>query len=214
MLRSVFLIATATGLFCLTSALRAQPLSEKSFEEILKSYSFIGDLSTYPAEPQVSGEIFWRYPVSLPFIDFPPAFPDEQLNWQDNYPSTQGAGRAYEHLNGGRQAFLQGDYEKARKMWLGRACSLRAAFPRPQKKRLLLASTFLMLAKQAWFDPLQGPQAADARENLAHANTFFLAYGRKKEVVDELVESRTPGRFIIRQPSIIVTKNGEEPTEL
>src|SRR5689334_14985301 len=47
------------------------PINEASAKDIIAGYTFVGDFSQHEAERKVSDEVFWRYPLSVPKVDFP-----------------------------------------------------------------------------------------------------------------------------------------------
>ena len=88
-------------------------------QQILDTYTFVGDFSPKSEDRKVSEIPFWRYPIKPPRVLFPI---NKSLGSNQEIESTKGSGRAYEHLNRGFMLFQKGSFEEAKKTWL----SLRA----------------------------------------------------------------------------------------
>ncbi|MFW7380104.1 MAG: hypothetical protein ACOH5I_14920 [Oligoflexus sp.] len=176
----------------------AKALVDRSPEEILRQYMFVGDFSLKEETRENAKEVFWRYPVRLPPIEFMPDFPDPHQKDQflQAYPATKGAGRAIQHMNRGRTLFLDGDYEGARKTWLGGRARYGQDYDFHCRNDYFIASSFLMLAHHYWRERQLGRENPDVRNNLVNTNTFLSwAYGTKKDIGDAIVDERSPWAY-------------------
>lgn len=166
-------------------------LADRSIEEILSQYVFIGDFTTKPEVRQQGAEVFWRYPVVMPKTTFDlslvPLTNHQEINAA--FPATQGVGRPYEHLNRGRYYFLQGDFASAKKTWLSARARYGTDFEHHRRNDYLIANSFLYEAyEKAKKNPL-GMQDSNIQAIFSNANTFLSwAFGVKKDIDDPLLD--------------------------
>ena len=79
-------------------------LMNDNFEKILNRYAFVGDFAIKPSARSVSPEIFWKYSMRLPKIEF--SIPEKFGNYEEIIPVTKGASRELEEINRGRVLFF------------------------------------------------------------------------------------------------------------
>lgn len=185
------------GSLVLTSAVlpSTKPLVERSKQEILQEYVIVGDFSLKEPTRNNSGEVFWRYPVKLPKIQFPLQFPDttDKQALAKDFPPTPGSGRPIQHMNRGRTYFLDGDYETARKTWLGGRARYGEDYRYHRRNDYFTAYSFIMIARQNHVERELPWSHPDVRHRLVNANTFLSwAFGVKKDLPDPLLERITP----------------------
>jgi tetratricopeptide (TPR) repeat protein len=175
------------------SAVEAEPrpLSDQSFEEILASYSFVGDLEQKEAERGVSDEIFWRYPYVLPKVDFP-----IEIDFTDpavELPATRGTGRPIDHLNRGRMHFLQGEYKEAKGAWLTGRARYGKEYPGHRRSDYFVSYVFLQLARELMKTTGKPYDDQAVKGQFANAATFLeWAFVVKADQPDPLLEKVTP----------------------
>jgi len=168
--------------------------SKDSFDKIIREYTFVGDFNLKDYEPKVSDEIFWRYPLSASKIDFPIFFNFDNID--KDIPTTNGEGRMYEHINRGRLAFLSGDYEEAKKIWLSGRRVYMDKFPHLRRLEYFIAMTFMKLAEERL--KVKGTDYNDnvVKQYLQNAATFLSwVLINKKSQKDEVVEPIIPKQF-------------------
>ena len=168
-----------------------RPLSDSSFEEILRRYTFVGDFSQKEAEREVSDELFWRYPFTLPEIEFPlePNFANPKIE----LPATRGDGRAVDHLNRGRVLFLEGKYPDAKATWLSGRARYGREYPFHRRNDYFIGYTFMQLALADMKE--RGVDFSDSiiKNTFANAATFLSwAFIVKEDDPDPLVAQVTP----------------------
>lgn len=173
-------------------------LANRSPEDIMKNYMFIGDFTTKPAVRKNSKEVFWRYPITLT----PPSFklaviePGDKLELSREFPATPGSGLAVHHLNRGRFFFLKQEWQKACSTWLGARSRYGNDFPYHRRNDLFIANCFLYRAHALSQNKLSKAQKADLRVFFVNANTFFSwALNVKKDLNDPLIDLVTPRSF-------------------
>ena len=190
------LITTVLFLGLSTEAHSAS-LFEKDIDTIVKNYTIIGDFNMKPEIRDNSKEIFWRYPVKLPRVNFPFVFPDlESEQGRAEFPRTDGGGRQYQHLNLGRQYFLSQDFENARKTWLGAKARYGKSYKYHRRADYFIASSFFKLGQQALEKHRQDYENVEVREKFVNASTFFSwSYSVKKDIPDPLLDRLAPRYF-------------------
>lgn len=168
-----------------------KPLNEQSAQEILRRYSFVGDFEQHPAEREVSDEIFWRYPLAVPKIDF--AMETEFKDLKRELPATKGEGRPIDHLNRGRMLFLEGKTDEAKATWLSGRARYGRTYPFHRRSDYFVGYAFM---KQAMKDmQARGVGFADStvKATFANAATFLSwAFIMKEDQPDPLVEFAAP----------------------
>lgn len=167
------------------------PLSRKSFDEIVRGYTFVGDFSQQPEERPVSDEVFWRYPYAVPKIEFPLLAdlddPKREL------PATPGEGRAVEHLNRGRVLFLEKKFQEAKATWLGARARYGKDYPFHRRNDYFIGYAFLNIALHDMQTTGADWYAQEIKSNFGNAATFLSwAFIVKAEEPDALAEQVTP----------------------
>lgn len=168
-----------------------RPLYEQGRDAIIKNYTFINDFSIKEAEREVSNELFWRYPLKIPKIDFPihDAIDDESKE----LPRTIGSGRPIEHLNRGRIAFLEGRYDEAKATFLAARARYGKNFDYHRRNDYFIAWAFLKLAAEGAAGKIGANNEQEIRSIHANAATFLSwAFVNKREIADPQVDANTP----------------------
>ena len=175
-----------------------QPLKQRSVDEILNSYTFIADFRVQPETRDNSSEIFWRYPIAIPRIDFALnliPFTDKQQIRRD-FPATEGGGREYQHLNHGRALFLKKEFEKARQVWLGGRARYGTSYDYHRRNDYFIANAFLYEGYQAQKNHNGDYKHQDVRHFYVNANTFLSwAFNVKANEPDPLLERIAPRAY-------------------
>lgn len=168
-----------------------RPLAEQSFEDIIRSYTFVGDFTQQPEERLVSDEIFWRYPFVLPKVDFPikPDFEDVKTE----LPATRGEGRAVEHLNRGRILYLEKKYAEAKATFLGARARYGKEYPFHRRDDYFIGYSFMKIAEEELAKNNADYEALDVKSNFSNGATFLSwAFIVKADIPDPLVDAMTP----------------------
>lgn len=181
------LALSAVGLY----AQKKKPIHERSFEEIIRDYLFIADFTVKSPDRNISDELFWKYPFRLSKIHFPIKF--EFDDFDKEMPPTRGDGMVLQHLNRGRLFFQEGEYDKARKVWLAARARYGSNYPAHRRNDYFVALSFLKIAKKKhdekyhdWFD-------ANVKSRLSNAATFLsYAFVVKADLEDDLLEYVQP----------------------
>jgi len=121
-------------------------IAESNFDTILKTYSFIDDFSVKSPEREAYPEVFWKYPMRFQKVTFP--FEYEFGDPGEYLPVVKGTSRLVEHINKGRVAYLNGDYEKARKIWLTARSQFRDTNPHAKRINYMIGLAYLKLAEK------------------------------------------------------------------
>lgn len=174
------------------------PIASASAEQLIKNFMFVGDFEEKDPTRTNSHEVFWRYPVSLPKISFDfqglPPFRDPSLG--EDFPKTEGQGRAVQHLNRGRQLFLAGELEEARKTWLGGRARYGKDYPQHRRADYFIAFSFLYTGIELLEKTQQDYLTHDVRQSFVNAATFMSwAFDRKKDLPDPLLERIAPKAY-------------------
>lgn len=168
-----------------------EPLSHKSYAEILANYSFVGDFSPKEPERDVSNEIFWRYPYVLPQIEFPIEYDFTDLDAE--LPATRGKGRAIDHLNRGRMYFLAKEYTEAKNAWLSGRARYGKEYPEHRRSDYFVAYVFLQLARDLMRNTGGNFSEPNVKATFNNAATFLeWAFVLKADQSDPLLEKFTP----------------------
>ncbi len=179
--------AIVTVAVFLLSAATEKPLHQQDFKSIIAKYAFVGDFNIKPeTRPLNSEEVFWRYPLKIPKNVFPFAWYENDELLQKAFPATTGDGRDFQHINRGRQLFLEGNYDEARTTWL----SARARFGKEHEyhRRIdyFIGQSFLALGMKE-----EDPEKK--RRHLHNAATFLSwAFQVKADLKDSLLDQEAP----------------------
>lgn len=166
-----------------------------SFKNIISTYNFVGDLTQKEETREVSEEIFWKYPLKPPLIDFPIDYPDPPKF--DEFPKTIGDGKPYDHLNRGRIYFLAGDNENAKLTWLGGKKRYGNGYEHHRRNDYFIGSAFLNLAKIALANSPNSYQDTIVK-GIYDASSAFLSFAfivKEQDPTqkrDELIEKVMP----------------------
>jgi tetratricopeptide (TPR) repeat protein len=147
--------------------------NEINIQKIIDTYNFVGDFSLKEETREVSDEIFWKYPLILPAIEFPIVYPSPKD--REEFPSTVGKGKPYDHLNRGRYYFLRGDFENARLTWLGGKKRFGTQYDHHRRNDYFISAAFLQKA----FHELESNKfdyKVQSVKSLFDAATAFLSF--------------------------------------
>ena len=181
----------AAGWWQLGAAKAPLPLAERSVSEILDHYTFAGDFSDKDKERHVSKEIFWRYPLIVPKVDFAEDIPFHDPKAE--MPATKGAGRAVGHLNLGRTLFLEGKFGAARATWLSARARYGQKYPYHRRDDYFIGYAFMNEALELVKAKGLTMDAAPVRAIMSNAATFLSwAFVVKVDQPDPLVEAASP----------------------
>ncbi len=174
------------------------PLASRSVEDLVKNFMFVGDFDEKAPTRSNSKEVFWRYPLSLPKIQFKfqGLAPLQDKSLVDDFPQTEGKGRAVQHLNRGRKLFLDGQLDDARKTWLSGRARYGKDYEQHRRADYFIAFSFLYtgldLLKSTGFDY----HTHDVRQSFVNAATFMSwAFDRKKDLPDPLLDRIAPRAY-------------------
>jgi tetratricopeptide (TPR) repeat protein len=171
-------------------------LRKPTADEIVRNFTFIGDFDTKDETRNNSKEIFWRYPSTLPKVNFELKLEQSPEALKVNFPVTQGEGRAVEHLNTGRNLFLEGEYEDARQTWLSGRARFGKNYPFHRRNDYFIASAFLYKSYKAWLANGRKWDVPDLRQDLVNSNSFLsAAFDKKKDIADELLDRIAPNAY-------------------
>ncbi|MEZ4741519.1 MAG: tetratricopeptide repeat protein [Bdellovibrionota bacterium] len=177
-------------IFVLAAKQDNTPLYQKNFEEIIKNYTLINDFSLKNAERNISDELFWRYPLIVPKIDFPIEFTHQSIDLE--IPKTIGNGRPFEHLNKGRVAYLNKQYEEAKNIFLTARAKFGNTYKFHRRTDYFIAISFLKIAQELLIK-YKSTDNNDVRIAFSNAATFLSwAFIRKKDIPDPVLEQITP----------------------
>ena len=94
-----------------------------NLQKALKSYAIVADFEEESSIRRVNDQVYWSYP----FVDTNDDFKNHTTKFAINahdIPPTIGSGLVVQHLNRGRELFLEGNYTEAAKIW--RSASLNS----------------------------------------------------------------------------------------
>lgn len=183
------LVVTAV-LVCLVAA-KVSDSENGTFQEILKTYTFIADFSQKPEVRQNSDEIFWKYQYLIDSPSFPlePKF----TNFDRELPKSPGEGRPLQHLNQARISIINGDYEGAKGILLAARNRFGTSYALHRRADYMTAYTFLGLAFQKYELANKNWSDTTITFDLDNASTFLnWALIVKRDDIDPLVEDATP----------------------
>ncbi|RZA13404.1 MAG: hypothetical protein EOP10_29800, partial [Proteobacteria bacterium] len=162
--------------------LSAKPIERKpTADEIVKNFTFIGDFDIKDETRNNSSEIFWRYPSTIPKVNFEMKLEQSPEKLKVNFPITMGEGRAIEHLNTGRNLFLEGNYEEARQTWLSGRARFGKNYAYHRRNDYFIASAFLYKSYKNWLANGKKWDAPDLRQDFVNGNSFLSAAFDKKK---------------------------------
>tara|TARA_B100001094_G_C18172708_1_gene796080 strand:+ start:90 stop:2522 length:2433 start_codon:yes stop_codon:yes gene_type:complete len=182
----------------------AEEMSDSAFKKILKTYLFVGDFGIKPETRSIGEEVFWRYPILIPKVEFPidAHYFDENGNpimvngsplIEQEFPTTQGSGRALEHLNRGRYLFIQGKYEEARKIWLSGKARFGKDYPWHRRNDYFIANGLMNKGLKDRVEKKLDWQDLYLKRIFSNSATFFSwAFEIKKDLPDPLLDRMTP----------------------
>ena len=171
-----------------------EKLAKSDFKTILKNYSFVGDFSSKPEERDVYPEIFWKYPMRLPQITF--SLTTDLGNPTEYMPVLKGSSRLVEHINRGRVAYLNGEYERARKLWLTAREEFKGRNPSSKRLNYYIGLAYLKIA--ALSEKNEKGYTPDLLEKIeegfyGNAATFLgQAFIKDKDVSDPEIDPMGP----------------------
>ncbi len=167
------------------------PIHKQSFDYILKNYLFVADFSEKEPERRISKDVFWRYPLQIPKINFPVEY--ALNNPSKDVPATPGDGMATHHMNRGRVFFLDGNYEEAKNIWLAGRARYKQQYPYHRRTDYFIGLAFLNIAAQQVKEAGGNWQDLKVKGTLANAATFLSwAFIRKADEKDELADAAAP----------------------
>ena len=172
------------------------PLHNKTFKEILAQYRLVGDFGQKEEMRPLGDELFWRYKVSIPKVEFSIDYehgPDKDAAMARNYPATLGQGRPLHHLNRGRKLFFEGNLEEARSTWLSARARYGNNWDFHRRNDYFLGNVFLHIGMHLHVDqgrPWRDESTKQAMEN--SASFLSWAFQMKKDVKDEFLDLVTP----------------------
>jgi tetratricopeptide (TPR) repeat protein len=170
---------------------KPKELHQTNFDEIIRKYTFVGDFEQHEAERDVSDEIFWRYPFTVPKIDFP--IFHQITDVRRELPSTKGAGRAVDHLNRGRIMFLEGKYDEAKATWLSGRHRFGKEYPWHRRNDYFIGYSFLNMALRDMQEKKVGYDDPAIKSTMSNAATFLSwAFIVKVDQPDDLLEAVSP----------------------
>ncbi len=171
---------------------------ERSADSIIKNFMFVGDFDPKEETRPNGKEIFWRYPSTLPKVNFEvdlnPDFTSASMI--ADFPATEGQGRAYQHMNRGRVLFLDGNLEEARKTWLGGRARFGRNYESHRRTDYFIGQAFVYKAWLKWQASGKDYKLLDVRQDFVNATTFLAwAFDKKKDLYDPLLEKVAPRAF-------------------
>lgn len=164
------------------------PLEKSKPEEIIKRYTIVADFNMYPEERKISEEIFWKYPFKMGEITFDIVPP---INTKAELFPTSGHGEYIQQVNRGRIAFLNGDFEAAKDMFLAARAKWGDKYEFHRRNDYFIAIAFLQLAEMrrkkfgSWDE-------TEVKMLFSNAATFLnWAFIKKKDIEDPELERVT-----------------------
>lgn len=176
----------------------SDPIATAHVEDLVKNFMFVGDFEEKDATRSNSKEVFWRYPVNLPKVsfDFQGIAPLKDQTLLEDFPRTDGQGRAVQHLNRGRKLFLEGELEEARKTWLGGRARYGKDYDYHRRADYFIAFSFLYTGLEFLKHTPHDYLSHDVRQSFVNAATFMSwAFDRKKDIHDPLLERVAPRAY-------------------
>ena len=165
--------------------------NQSDIDNILRTYTFIGDFNTKEETRNISDEIFWRYPLFPPKTDFPIIFDIDDPN--SEMPRTPGDGRAVDHLNRGRVLFLEKKYTEAKNTWLSGRARYGKEYRFHRRTDYFIGCAFLQLSRELMTTKGLPIDDVEIRSSLSNAATFLSwAFIVKADQADEVVDRMAP----------------------
>lgn len=163
----------------------------KNIEQAIREFRFVADFSPKEPERDIPGELFWRYPLQLPKVEFP--FDPDLTNLAAELPRTDGEGRAIQHLNNARQAYLENDLESARNSLLSAKARYGKGYPFHRRTDYFLAYVFMKEGFAGMSQRHTSFEDEKAKGNFSNAATFLSwAFNLKKDIPDPVVDNASP----------------------
>jgi tetratricopeptide (TPR) repeat protein len=163
----------------------------RTVEQMIRNFRFVADFTPKDPEREISSELFWRYPLELPKVEFP--VDPELRNPGVELPRTDGDGRAIQHLNRARQAYLDGDLESARKSLLSAKARYGKEHAFHRRTDYMLAYVFMNEGFQEMAKRHVSWDDARVKGKFSNAATFLSwAFNLKKDIPDPVVDKLTP----------------------
>ncbi len=167
------------------------PSKPQSVAQLIRDFRFVADFTPKEPERDVSSELFWRYPLELPKAEFP--FESDLTNLITELPRTDGDGRAVQHFNRARQAYLEGDLESARKSLLSAKARYGKEHAFHRRNDYFLAYVFMKEGFAQMANRRVSYDDPKVKGDFSNAATFLSwAFNLKKDVPDPLVDQVTP----------------------
>lgn len=176
-------------------AYSADKIDKKTYEEILRTYTFVGDFHRKPSLRKISErEVFWRYPIVIPEVTFRYLSDLEKKTPVDEWiPVTKGIdennqieSRAISHMNRGRVLFINGEYQKARNTWLAGIQNFGKKNPYHRRLDYFVALAFEKLVR------LKTNELSIKTGYNNAAAYLSWTYQVKKDIPDPILDDRTP----------------------
>ncbi len=163
----------------------------KSVEQQIREFRFVADFNQKEDTRNISEDLFWRYPLDLPKVEFP--FAPEFTDPDKEFPRTDGEGRAVQHINRARGQFFSGDIEGARKSLLSAKARYGKEYTHHRRTDYLLAYVFMKEGMTEMERRRVDLDDAKIKGRFSNAATFLSwAFNLKKDIPDPLVDYATP----------------------
>ncbi len=189
--KTIFLLFSVVPFFLAIAP--EKDITDKTFQEILKSYTIVGDFGVKEETRPISVEIFWRYPLPSLARDYPSLYKFSRA--KDDFVATPGGGREFEHLNRARGLFLNGQFDEARATLLTARARYGLKHPYHRRVDFYLGITMLAGAEKLLKES-KSPSEIQLRTYYENATTFFsYALVRKKNINDPVIDKNAPMYF-------------------
>ena len=169
-------------------------LAKRDFKSILDNYSFPDDFSSKPEERDTYPEIFWKYPFQLPRVEF--KIESEFGDPASYIPVITGSSRIVEHINKGRVAFLKGNFDEARRIWLTARNEFKDNNPYSKRLNFLIGMVYLKIAQNSSMSKAQDPTGVQSKISegyYGNTNTFLShAFTKEKSTIDPEIDPFAP----------------------
>ncbi len=169
-------------------------LAKRDFKFILENYSFPNDFSSKPEERDAYPEVFWKYPLQLPKVEF--KIESDFGDPAAYIPIITGSDRIVEHINKGRVAFLKGNYDEARRIWLTARNEFKDNNPHSKRLNYLIGMVYLKIAQNSSLSKVEDPTGVQSKINegyYGNTNTFLShAFTKEKTTIDPEIDPFAP----------------------
>lgn len=174
---------------------KEKKLYQSSFDDIIQYYTFINDFNQKEPTRDISKGLFWKYNYIIPKLQF--HIDTDFSDVKNIMPKIEGSGRPIEHMNKGRIAFLKGDFESARKIFLTGRAKYGDTYKLHRRNDFYIGITYLKItearlkaAKGNYKDPV-------VKSSFATAATFLSwAFVLKKDIPDQIVDKYSPSGLL------------------